>query len=243
MSDPDEPCGIYFIHLHTPKKSFCSQKHAKVHRIYYSVELKWNSPPWVSENWLSGCNSFRPVFCLTQHIICKWIFLGEDLHIYITEFFWASSSANLLNSALKYVNCSRSGETRWRWASVCCWLQKSNIKASFFNFAFVSPTNVDFLFPFHPFHICDIHLLYSRMFAEECVGRVKCVCVCVCVQRCALFDKWDCILQLGGEERFTNREETFGLHRNPQQSQICPEGRRPVAALLWRIGLFMGWII
>lgn len=90
---------------------------------------------------LLHCNSFRPVFCLTQHIICKWIF--KDLHIYITEFLSLkfSKSAKFCPEYVNFLLVSRSWEHSGG-EHVCCWLRSQTWKH--FSLVFYSPTNADF---------------------------------------------------------------------------------------------------
>lgn len=57
------------------------------HSVYYFEirrEILLSSDSDLALSALLLSNSFRPGFCLTADIMCKWIF--KDLHIYITEF-------------------------------------------------------------------------------------------------------------------------------------------------------------
>lgn len=94
------PVGC-FVHL-PHGKTFCSQNYVLPKYLYVGIrrDIFPSSDSNLALSALTHCNSFRPVFCLTQHIICKWIF--KDLHIYITEFLSLkfSKSAKFCSSML-----------------------------------------------------------------------------------------------------------------------------------------------
>lgn len=88
-------------------------------------------------------NSFQPVFCLTQHISCKWIF--KDLHIYITEFLSLkfSKSAKFCPKYVNFLLVSHSGEHS-DGEHVCCWLRSQTLKRFSFCFSWI-PNKCTFL--------------------------------------------------------------------------------------------------
>lgn len=126
-------------------ENISSQKCVLPKSIVFHLGLKREILPSKDSNLtlsaLLLCNSFRPVFCLTQHIICKWIF--KDLHIYITEFLSLkfSKSAKFCPEYVNFLLVSHSWEHSGS-EHVCCSLQSQTLKH--FSVAFASPTNVDF---------------------------------------------------------------------------------------------------
>lgn len=126
------------------------------------------------------CNSFRPVFCLTQHIICKWIF--KDLHIYITEFLSLkfSKSAKFCPEYVNFLLVSRSWEHSGG-ERVCCWLRSQTLKHFLLHLAPRTQTNVDFCgFLFYLQYIFVISTLYSCILV--CLRGEGCVCLRCYVQ-------------------------------------------------------------
>lgn len=124
------------------QKTFCSQKNVLptsivfiyIHIYIFLLRIKGEILPSRDANLalsaLLHCNSFRPEFCLTQHIICKWIF--KDLHIYITEFLSLkfSKSAEFCPEYVNSVACFPLLGTWWWWTCLLLtWM--SHIKALF----------------------------------------------------------------------------------------------------------------
>lgn len=87
LSNPDGPLWDILCIIITENILLREKCAATVHSIYF-LGLKGETLPPSDANLALGapphCNSLQPVFCLAQHISCKWIF--KDLHIYITEF-------------------------------------------------------------------------------------------------------------------------------------------------------------
>lgn len=145
------------------QKTFCSQTHVLPKStvfIFFGIrrEILLSSVSNLALGAPLHCNSFTPQFCLTQHIICKWIF--KDLHIYITEFLSLkfSKSAKFCPEYVNFLLVSRSWEHS-DGEHFCCWLRSQTLKH--FSVAFGCPTNVDFCAGFFYFaHICDIPSLF-----------------------------------------------------------------------------------
>lgn len=190
LTNPDKPCRIFCAS--SSQKKMCSEIcAAKVYSIYF-LGLKGKFPPSrdtdLAVSALLHCVSFRPVFCLTQHIICKWIF--KDLHIYITEFLSHkfSKSAKFCPEYVNLLLVSHSWEHS-DGEHVCCWLRSQTLKH--FSVSFGSPTNVYFCGGFHFINICDIPSVFLYFSLKAC-WRVRAVSVSDAVfWWCALIDKWD----------------------------------------------------
>lgn len=161
LSNPDEPCGM--LCASSSRKTFCSQKRVlPKSRVFIFGGIKREILPSRDSNLalsaLLHCNSFRPVFCLTQHIICKWIF--KDLHIYITEFLSLkfSKSAQFCPEYVNFLLVPRSWEHS-DGEHVCCWLWSQTLKL-FFSCVWL-PNKCRFLWRGFNSYIFVISPLYS----------------------------------------------------------------------------------
>lgn len=102
------------VHLHHRKhfvhRHMCCQSPRYLFFFGIRREILLSSVSNLALGALLHCNSFTPQFCLTQHIIWKWIF--KDLHIYITEFLSLkfSKSAKFCPEYVNFLLVSRSWE-------------------------------------------------------------------------------------------------------------------------------------
>lgn len=174
----------YFVHHHHRKHSVGRKMccHSPQY-LFFSIkgETLARSDANLALSALLHCNSFQPVFCLTQHISCKWIF--KDLHIYITGFLSLnfSKSAKFCPKYANFLLVSHSGDHS-DGEHVCCWLRSQTLK-HFFSVSRGSPTNVLFCGEFHFINICNIPSVFLYFRLKACLKGERC-------QR-ALFDKFD----------------------------------------------------
>lgn len=129
------PYGIFCASSSSSQQTFCWEENVLPQSVVFIfLGLKGESLAPSDANLALGaplrCNSFQPVFCLTQHISCKWIF--KDLHIYITEFLSLkfSKSAKFCPKYVNFLLVSHSGEHSGG-EHVCCWLRSQTLKQFF----------------------------------------------------------------------------------------------------------------
>lgn len=172
------------LHVFIKGNILCTKKWAaKVHMIYFFGGIEREILPSRDANLalsaLLHCNSFRPVFCLTQHIICKWIF--KDLHIYITEFLSLkfSKSAKFCPEYVNFLLVSHSWE-HGDGEHVCCWLRSQTLKH--FCVAFGSPTNADFCGGVSHHTYLWYPSVFLYLSPKACLKVESCVCLGCWVQ-------------------------------------------------------------